>query len=339
VRAIYADVLARLRAAPGVRSATLTSHTLLANSASITSASRESETVPERGGPEREFMRDHSAWTLAVDSAFFTTMRIPILRGRALDPRDVEGAQRVAVVNSRLARQLFESDDVVGRRFKLGMRPGAPVFEIVGVSADARYTSVRQPKPPTVYVSYLQQPMKQPATFEVRTAGDPEAFVPVARDIVRQADGNLPLFGVRSQEDQLAESLREEKLFARLSTLLGFVTVALSAIGLYGLLAYSVTMRVPEIGIRLALGAGRGAVGWMIMRQSLLLACIGLAVGIGAAAATTQVVQALLYELPPRDPIAMAIAAAVLLLASALAGYLPARRAARVDPIVALRAE
>jgi predicted permease len=274
-----------------------------------------------------------------VDPAFFATMGIPILRGRALDQRDVEGSQPVAVVNSLMARQLFQTDDVIGRRIRMGWRAGAPLIEIVGVAADARYMSSRFPKPPTIYLPYLQQPMKQAATFAVRTAGEPEAFAPVAREIVRQVDPTLPLFAVRSQADQIAESMREEKLFARLATLLGFVTVALSAIGLYGLLAYSVTLRVPEIGIRLALGARRGAVGWMVLRHSLWLCAAGLAIGVGAAVATTNVVESLLYELPPRDPVAIATAGAILLLASALAGYLPARRAARVDPIVALRAE
>jgi predicted permease len=313
---------------------------LLANSASIGLAMREDEPLPDpASGPSREFVRGHTAWRLAVDPAFFTTMGLPLLRGRALDARDVEGSQPVAVINSLLARQLYQSDDVVGRRFKIGTRRESPVFEIVGVAADARFSSVRRPKPPTVYTSYLQQPMKQAATFAVRTAGDPETFAPTARDVVRQVDPNLPLFGVRSQDDQIAESLREEKLFARLATLLGIVTVALSAIGLYGLLAYSVTLRVPEIGVRLALGAQRSAVRWMILRQSLLLAGGGLAIGIAAAAVATRVVESLLYGLPPRDPVALAVAGAILLLASALAGYLPARRAAGVDPIVALRAE
>jgi predicted permease len=340
LRTVYQDVLGRLRAAPGVRGAALMSHTLLANSASIGLAVREDEAPPDvRRGQSPEFVREHSAWRLAVDSSFFATMRIPILRGRAFDARDVEGSQLVAVVNTRMAEQLFRSTDVVGRRFRLGSRTSSPILEIVGVSADARYSSVRRPMPPTVYLPYLQQPVKQAATFAVRTAGDPLAFGPTAREAVRQVDSNLPLFAMRSQDDQIANSLREEKLFARLSTVLAALTVALSAIGLYGLLAYSVTLRVPEIGVRLALGARRSAVGWMILRRSLLLAAAGLAIGLGAAWMSTQVVASMLYGLAPRDPVAMAVAAGILLLASALAGYLPARRAARVDPMVALRAE
>jgi ABC-type antimicrobial peptide transport system permease subunit len=181
--------------------------------------------------------------------------------------------------------------------------------------------------------------VKQAATFAVRTSADPAAFSATAREIVGQVDANLPLFGMRSQDEQIADSLREEKLFARLATLLGLLAVALSAIGLYGLLAYSVTLRVPEIGVRLALGARRSAVGWMVLRRSLLLAATGLAIGLGAAWMSTQVVASMLYGLAPRDPVAMAGAAGILLLASALAGYLPARRAARVDPMVALRAQ
>jgi predicted permease len=340
LRAVYEEVLTGLRAAPGVRGATLMSHTLLANSASIGLAVREDQALPDlRRGPSPEFIRAHSAWRLAVDSGFFATMRIPILRGRAFDARDVEGSQPVAVINSRMAEQLFRSTDVIGRRFRLGSRTSSPILEIVGVAADAQYSSVRLPKPPTVYLPYLQQPVKQAATFAVRTSADPAAFSATAREIVGQVDANLPLFGMRSQDEQIADSLREEKLFARLATLLGLLAVALSAIGLYGLLAYSVTLRVPEIGVRLALGARRSAVGWMVLRRSLLLAATGLAIGLGAAWMSTQVVASMLYGLAPRDPVAMAGAAGILLLASALAGYLPARRAARVDPMVALRAQ
>jgi predicted permease len=340
LRTVYQDVLGRLRAAPGVRDVALMSHTLLANSASIGLAVREDEAPPDlRRGQSPEFVREHSAWRLAVDSSFFATMRIPILRGRAFDARDVEGSQLVAVVNTRLAEQLFRSTDVVGRRFRLGSRTSSPILEIVGVSADARYSSVRRPMPPTAYLPYLQQPVKQAATFAVRTAGDPLAFGPTAREAVRQVDPHLPLFAMRSQEEQIADSLREERLFARLATLLGIVTVALSAIGLYGLLAYSVTLRVPEIGVRLALGARPSAVGWMILRRSLLLAAVGLAIGVGAAWMSTRLVASMLYGLAPRDPVAIAVAGGILLLASGLAGYLPARRAARVDPLVALRAE
>jgi ABC-type antimicrobial peptide transport system permease subunit len=176
-------------------------------------------------------------------------------------------------------------------------------------------------------------------TFEVRTAGDPIAFAATARDLVREIDPNLPVFTMRSQDEQIAQSLDRERLFARLAALLGSITLALSAIGLYALLAYAVTRRTPEIGVRMALGADRSTVGWMILKQSLLLAAIGLPIGMAGAVAGTKAIESLLYDLPAGDPATLAGAAAVMLVVSAIAGYLPARRASRVDPLVALRTE
>jgi ABC-type lipoprotein release transport system permease subunit len=192
--------------------------------------------------------------------------------------------------------------------------------------------------PPTAYLAAAQQPARA-ATFAVRTAAAPEAFAATAREIVRRHDDQLPLVAVRTMEEQLARSLRQERLFARLAVLLGSVALALSAIGLYGLLAYGVAQRVPEIGLRMALGAERRAVRWMVLRQSMQLAAIGLVTGLAGAIASTRVVESMLYRLPPRDPVAIATAAAIMLGTCALAGYLPARRASRVDPLVALRAD
>ena len=265
-------------------------------------------------------------------------MRLPILRGRALDQRDHAASQRVAVVNGVLARQLFQTEDVVGRRFRLGLRQTSPFYEIVGVAANARYTAVRENMPPTAYLAAAQQPVG-PATFEVRVAGSAAAFAATARDVVRRLDDQLPLVGVRTIEDQIARSLSQERLFAQLAMLLGLVTLALSAIGLYGLLAYGVAQRVPEIGLRMALGAERGAVRWMVLRQSLVLAAVGLAAGTAGAVAGTRLIASMLYELPPRDPATVVAAAGIMLLTCVLAGYLPARRASRVDPLIALRAE
>jgi predicted permease len=283
-------------------------------------------------------METHQAWRLLVDPRFFTTMEMPIVRGRAFADADISATQPIAVINQSLARRLFGTDDAVGRQLKVGLRKDAPPYEVVGVSADARYTSVRQPVPPTIYLVQQRHPPGG-ATFEVRTAADPVAFATTARELVRQVDPNLPVFTMRSQDEQIAASLDRERLFARLSALLGIVTLALSAIGLYALLAYAVTRRTPEIGIRMALGADRSAVAWMILKQSLVLAAIGLVLGIGAAAAGTRAIESLLYELPARDPATLAGAAAIMLAVSALAGYLPARRASRVDPLVALRKE
>jgi predicted permease len=337
VRMLYAEMLTALRAAPGVQGATFTSHPLLSHSSSVGVAAMESEAAPEPGSADaRAFMREHTVWRLVTAPGFFATLRLPILRGRALDERDGATSQKVAVVNTLFARQHFKSDDVVGRRFRLGMRQTSPVYEIVGVAAPARYTSVREDPPPTAYLAAAQQPAGG-ATFEVRVAGDAAAFAATAREIVHRVDDQLPPASVRTMTAQLAVSLQQERLFARLAILLGAVTLALSAIGLYGLLAYGVAQRVPEIGLRMALGAGRGTVRWMVLRQSLLLAAIGLAAGVAGTVAAARLVGSMLYQLPPRDPLTIAVAGAIMIAACALAGYVPARRASRVDPLVALR--
>jgi predicted permease len=339
VRAIYAETISRLRAAPGVEGATYTSHTLIANSSAIGVARRTDESAPSPGSaPARAFIDEHLAWRLGIEPGYFATLGIPILRGRGFTGSDTAVSEGVAVVNRLLAARLFRSEDVVGRRLRLGLRADAPVYEIVGVVSNTRYTGVRTLMPPTVYLPALQQPAG-PATFEVRTVGDPDAFAATARAIVAQVDANLPVFAMRSQADQIAAHLNQEKLFARLALLLAIVALTLSAIGLYGLLSYAVTQRTPEIGVRMALGAARTSVQWLVLRQSLTLTAVGLVLGMAGAVAGTRVVNALLYETPARDPLSLGTAAVVMLVVSIAAGYMPARRASRVDPIVALRAD
>ena len=337
VRELSNRILDGLRSAPGITAATFSSHRLLAHQSSIGVVSTEAEVPPEPGSAEaRAFLRGHTAWRQTTGPGFFTTLRIPIVRGRSLDERDSASSQRVVVVNRRLAQQLFGTEDVVGRRARFGMRRTGPVHEIVGVSTDARYTSVREEMPPTAYFAAAQQPLGT-VTFEVRTTGSAESAGPLVRDIVRRIDDQLPLVALRTLEDQVAESLRQERLFARLAILLGGVTLALSAIGLYGLLAYGVSQRVPEIGLRMALGAARTGIAWMVLRQSLILAAAGLAAGIAGAYGAAKLVESLLYQLPARDPWTMAIAASIMVTTCLLAGYVPARRAARIDPLNALR--
>jgi predicted permease len=338
---VYELVLDRLRGAPVVVSATLTSHKLIANSSAIGVAARTDETLPPPGSAEMNtFARSHRARELTIDDRFFATMGIPLLRGRVFVPADASGAM-VTVVNRSLARQLFQTEDVVGRHLTTGTtRQNHGTAEIVGVVEDAHYTSIRDGKPPTLYLYYRRPPgMKNAATFEVRTAGAPGSFASTVREIVHDVDPALPVYGVMTQTEQIRTSLRQERLFARLATLLGGVALLLSAIGLYGLLAYNVTRRTAEIGVRMALGAPRARVLWMVLRQSLLLAALGLAAGVPLALTGTQILSSMLFGLAPRDPATMATAALAMMALAAAAGYLPARRAARVDPLVALRAD
>ena len=336
---IYDSILERLRAAPGVKAATVSNQTLISNSANIIVAARTDEPVLDpRDANRPAFTAAHLAWRLAIGSHFFETMGIGIERGRAIDDHDNRGGPAVAVINRALARQLFNTDDVVGKRFRTEARSGPPSYEIVGVSTDAVYSSLRDAKKPTMYVAYRQHGTGA-MTFEVRTSGDPEAFVSTAREIIRTVDANLPMFRVRTQEQQIAASLSRERLFATLATWLGAVALVLSAIGLYALLAYMVTLRAGEIGIRMALGADRGSVRWMVVRQSLLIAVCGVGCGIAASAAGTDLLRALLFQVEPRDISTLALSAVIILLVTAIAGYIPAQRASRVDPLTALRTE
>ena len=337
--ALMEAALERLRRIPAVRAASFSSHPLIANAADVTAARPAGTPAPAPGSQEsQQFIAEHRAWRLVTDDDFLRTMRIPLRTGRYLQPSDTNGTPLVAIVNEALARQLFGSSDALGRQMVLGLAGNSPAIEIVGVSANARYTSLRRPAPPTFYVSYRQR-STWGSTFVVRTALEPTAIVEQVRATLRELDPQLPLSNLRTQREQIQLSLQRERLFAQLATLLGGATLLLAMIGLYGLLAYSVTRRTPELGLRMALGAGRGTVRWMVLRQSLLLVAAGLAVGVPAAVASSRFVSSLLFEISPTSPAALAGAAAVMLLVSLVAAFVPAHRASRVDPVVALRAE
>lgn len=339
--AFCAELLDRLRTTPGVQSASVSNHVLISNSVSIASARRLDEPDPAPGPARNAFLHTHQAWILTVDERFFQTLGMPVLRGRTFTRGDA-GSAPVAIVNQRLARQLFDGGDAVGRQFSLGTvrRQKAVGLTIVGVVGDAKYGSMRDGKPPTMYLYYRQPAgMKGVPTFIVRTAGAPLALSSTVREIVRAMDPGVPVYGMVTQQEQIAASLRQERLFARLATLLGAIALLLSGIGLYGLLAYGVARRTPEIGLRMALGAQRGRMLWMILRESLVLAAAGLAIGVPLALAGTKVLASLLFGLDARDPATLIGASLFTIALAAAAGYLPARRAARIDPLVALRAE
>jgi len=322
--------------------ASLSSHRLISNSSSIAVTHRTDEQPPAADSPDaRAFDRAHLSWNMTVDERFFDNLGIRVLRGRTFAAAD-EGSTPVVVVNQALARQLFQSEDVVGRELVFGTsrRRHDEPMRIIGVVADARYTAVREPKPPTFYLFYRQHPeMKNAPTFEIRTAGPPSAVAASMRGILHDIDPNLPVFGVMSQSDQIAGSMKRERVFARLATLLGAVAILLSGIGLYGLLAYGVARRTPEIGLRMALGAPQTVVRWMVLRESLVLVALGVAGGVPAALAGTAVLQSLLFGLDARDPATLGAACVFMVAIALLAAYLPARRAARVDPMIALRTE
>ncbi len=328
VQQYYASALDRVRALPGVRSATLLGAAPLSGF-----SSRSLVTIP--GGLSRaEVLRNplYRALTQNVGREFFATFGIPLLRGRTFNASD--GPSRpVAVVNRRFADQYFPDTDPLGQRFRLGRS----VYEVVGVVADAKYTSLRLDAPRTAYV-YTSQP-RFGMTFAVKTLGDPLDLAPGVREAIANVDATVPLFDLRTQEDQIAESITTERLLAQLAAVLGVVVLLLSGVGLYGVVAYSVARRGPEIAIRMALGAERRQVRRMVLNESIRMAMAGVAVGVPMALVGTRLVQSVLFGLEPRDPVTLALATFIMVGVALVAAYIPARRASQVDPLVAIRSE
>jgi predicted permease len=335
---LYQQMFQHLEAIPNVRSVTFSRVSLLSQASSDrslffpTTAAQPDGTIKQSG----------TVYLHQVRENFLEAMEIPLLVGRSLSTTDDARAQKVAVVNQAFARKHFPNTNPIGQRFGFDPTKTSDV-EIVGIARDAKYARQRDDTPPTAYLPWKQELSSIGAmTFEVRTNGDPESVVPAIREAVRQVDSNLPLNDFKTQTEQAGETLAMERLFAKLLSLFGLLAQQLAAIGLYGVVAYSVAQRTHEIGIRMALGANRGNVLKMILKQGMFLILIGVALGLVAAYLLTKYLESLttmLYEVQPNDPLTFAITAALLMLVALLACYVPARRATKVDPLVALRYE
>lgn len=324
----YESLRKRLEAVPGVRSAT---H----SQSSITNAGFTGQAI--RGPMKIDEVTIEDARVLGTGPRFQTTMQIPVLAGREIDERDEAGSRPVAVISERLARKYFARENPVGRRITLPEENRE--LEIVGVSANLRYGSPKNEESPmTVLVAVSQFPSDR-VTYALRTTGDPMQYAGDVREIVREADASIPVTNVATQAAEIDRTINREITFAKLCT--GFAILALltACVGLYGTMSYSVTRQFSEIGIRMALGAPRGAVVWMVLRRVLLLAAVGLGISVPVALGTFKFVQSFLYGTQPNDPATLGLAGAVLLSAAIVAGYVPARRASRIDPLVALRHE
>jgi predicted permease len=336
--ALYASILDAAAALPGVEAATLTSHRLLSQSATIGTTVAAGAPVPAPDSPDvAAFAAAHETHVLAIGDDFFRAYGLRLLRGRAFGRLDAKDAPSVAVVNRRLARQLFGTENVLGRRLVDPEDPKHP-YEVVGLVGDARYGYLRDAAPATLYVSARQQP-PQRAVLAVKTLGDPLDSVSAVRAALGRVQPTLAVSGFGSQAQQARDSLRQERLFAHLASLLGAATLLLCATGLFGLLGYNVARRTREIGVRMALGARRAGVAWLVVRQSLWLVAVGIGLGAPASVAAGRVVESMLFGLAPDDVRILALAVTLMLLVGLLAAFLPARRAASVDPLIALRAE
>jgi macrolide transport system ATP-binding/permease protein len=243
------------------------------------------------------------------------------------------------VVNELFVKTYFGAGNPIGQHFALGR--GSPDREIVGVSKTARLTSLKRDTPPVVYVPYNQNPRQSRGqmVYELRAAGDPIALASTVRQAVRQADARIPISNIVTQARQIDQTISQERTFAMLCTCFAVLAVLIACVGLYGLMAYTVARRTNEIGIRIALGARRPRVIWMVLREALAMAIVGLGIGLPAAFAVSRFVRSFLFQMKPADPLALTLAASTLLAAAVLAGYVPAWRASKVDPWTALRDE
>src|SRR5262249_31359904 len=267
----------------------------------------------------------------------FETLGIPLLTGRVISDRDDARAPKVAIINETAARKYFGKDDPVGSHFGME-KESRTEYEVGGVVRDTKYNSLRDAAPPTIYFSY-QQRFSPTFTFEIRTPVTLSSLGQTVRDIVRNIDPNLPIVTMTTQTEEIEARLKQEKLFATSYALFGAVALLLASIGLFGLMSYNVGRRTNEIGIRMALGAqGRDVLG-LVMKESMMLGGIGIIIGLMVAFSVRGLVQSLLFGLAPTDPLTIGAAVLLLVSVSALAGYLPARRASRVDPLVALHYE
>ena len=277
---------------------------------------------------------------LPVGDGFLSTMRIPLLQGRDLSPRDNASAPRVALVNDVLARKYWPNKNPLGRHFALR----GVDMQVVGIFGDAKYTDLRQAIPPTVYYPYVQQMDGMPQMhFEVRTAGDASALIPSVRQAVASIDNRLPLFDVQTQTQEIDDLLYQERLFAKLVGFFAVLALALVCVGLYGVMSYSVARRTSEIGIRMALGAQQRNILQMVLRETMLLVGVGAILGVIASLATAKIaahqIAGLLYGLKATDAASIWVAIGFITAVAAAASFVPVRRAMRVDPIVALRHE
>ena len=341
---LYQQMTERLEAVPGVQAVTFSRTALLSQSTSSRSVFLR-DALSATPDAEGRIKPSGDGYIHQVRENFLEAMEISLLAGRTLKPQDDAKSPRVVVVNQTFANKYFPNESAVGKRFTFD--PAKPdEIEIIGVAKDAKYARQRDEIPPTVYSSWRQELRGMSgATFEVRTAGDPNAAVAAVRQAVREVNGNLPLNNIKTQIEQADETLRMERLFAKLLSLFGLLAQQLASIGLYGVMAYSVAQRTREIGIRMALGASRGQVLKMILRQGMTLTLLGVILGLVGAYVMTKYLASqlnlttMLYGVKVNDPMTYGVIAALLTIVALIACYIPARRATKVDPMVALRYE
>jgi predicted permease len=331
--ALYRTLLERFWVSPGVRAASFSMHTPLSGNFAGTEVKVEGY-KPSSG---KELI---PAGLNLVGPAYFTTLQTPILMGRDFTAADQAHAPKVAIVNDAFAHYYFGNANPLGRRISMPGWVGDPSwFEIVGVVRDSKQRNLREQPKPMAYMPASQSGVPSGVTFEVRTTIDPWAISSAILRTIAQIDSRLPVFNLRTLSEQLDDSLLAERLVASLSTLFGVLALFLACIGLYGLMSYAINRRTAEIGIRMALGATRARIAGMVVQETLQLVLLGLAIGIPAGFAAGRLIKTELYGLEYDGAVAVLIVISIMASIAVLAAYLPARRASRVEPIVALRTE
>ncbi|HEX6163889.1 MAG TPA: ABC transporter permease [Vicinamibacterales bacterium] len=325
---LYQRIIERVEAIPGVQSATIAMCGVMTGCRSNSDGIQITGYVPQPG--EQLMFQENR-----VGPNYFSTVGMTMAAGRGFEPREIGSDAAVAVINETMARKYFNGRDPIGQRFGYD-HPNE--FEIIGVVRDARVNTVREAVFPMVFHKIGATP-SYVGTMQVRAAGDPALAGAAIRRALNELEPRLPVDRITTIGALAANTLRQERLIARLTTVVGILALALASLGLYGLMAYAVKQRTAELGVRFALGAPRPRVMWMVFRESLLLVGAGLAIGVPLVLAAARLIGPMLFDVNPNDPAVMVIAMAVLAAVGAWSGYLPAWRASRVDPLVALREE
>jgi putative ABC transport system permease protein len=340
-RQFYQRVIDRMEQLPGVTSASVARIAVLSGGARVTTVAvegrRDSGNRAQSEGGGFDPARGESARANVIGPGFFKTLGIPIVKGRDFNARDIDGSPLVAVVSEAMAREFFPGEDALGRRFSTA-RAGAngPWIEIVGIARDSKYASLNETPAAVVYVPVAQQ-HETGMVLYVRTSGAPARLVAQIRREIQAIEPNLPVPNIQTMNETIGASLYAPRMGAMLLSVFGGLALLLAALGVYGVLAFSISRRTREIGIRMALGADRGRVFALVIREGMWLVGIGLAIGLATGLYFSESIKSFLFDVHTRDVTTFAIVPCVLAAVALVACYLPARRAMNVDPMVALR--